>query len=48
MSTVYKFEDPAQTPEPASMWLLGTGLASLLGARKRLAGNRRPRTSGSE
>jgi hypothetical protein len=40
MSTVYKFEDPAQTPEPASMLLLGTGLASLLGARKRLAARR--------
>lgn len=40
MASEYKFEDPAQTPEPASMLLLGTGLASLLGARKRLAGRR--------
>jgi len=37
MVSAYEFEDPAQTPEPASMLLLGTGLASLLGARKRLA-----------
>lgn len=37
MASEYRFADPAQTPEPASMLLLGTGLASLLGVRKRLA-----------
>jgi len=35
LSTEYKFQDLAQTPEPASMLLIATGLSGLAAGRKR-------------
>jgi PEP-CTERM motif-containing protein len=34
-TTINRFEDAARTPEPASMLLVGTGIAALFAGRRR-------------
>ena len=38
------FTTPSQTPEPASMLLFGTGIASIILKRRRRSGNKQPAT----